>query len=265
MISLGSGADPGSHCVCFSRTLLVSRRFREIRFFSAAPEVEKRICGGLSARPLLSVPHIMSDESSCYYHGYVLAEMAVRQTRAYFLDKFGHLTDNSAIGLALCPFGDQGWLVSRGGAPDGSGIREVTSGIPPRRVEQVRRENGPEVRWGGGVRKYGQTRPQRAPIRTHEMDPPTRSRKVFAPASRTRAPDRRRGLWIDRPRPPQPIGHPANSDDRSRTCAKNTSQKMASENTRFHVRRSHICTKQQLLAKAAPLASASLGEPAKTR
>eukprot|EP00429_Kryptoperidinium_foliaceum_P073990 CAMPEP_0176223456 /NCGR_PEP_ID=MMETSP0121_2-20121125/20752_1 /TAXON_ID=160619 /ORGANISM="Kryptoperidinium foliaceum, Strain CCMP 1326" /LENGTH=638 /DNA_ID=CAMNT_0017562687 /DNA_START=71 /DNA_END=1987 /DNA_ORIENTATION=- len=71
------------------------------KVIALADEVEKRICGGLSARPLLSVPHIMSDESSCYYHGYVLAEMAVRQTRAYFLDKFGHLTDNSAIGPAL--------------------------------------------------------------------------------------------------------------------------------------------------------------------
>ena len=37
--------------------------------------------GGLSARPLLSVPHLLSDEASCYYHGYVLAEMAVHQTR----------------------------------------------------------------------------------------------------------------------------------------------------------------------------------------
>ena len=32
----------------------------------------------VAARPLLSVPHIISDEASCYYHGYVLAEMSVR-------------------------------------------------------------------------------------------------------------------------------------------------------------------------------------------
>ena len=49
-----------------------------------ADEVEKRIQGGLAARPLLSVPHLLSDEASCYYHGYVLAEMAVHQTRAFF-------------------------------------------------------------------------------------------------------------------------------------------------------------------------------------
>lgn len=44
-----------------------------------ADEVEERLQGGLSPRPLLSVPHILADESSCYYHGYVLAEMAVHQ------------------------------------------------------------------------------------------------------------------------------------------------------------------------------------------
>ena len=49
-----------------------------------ADQVEHDIVGGLAARPLLSVPHILRDESSCYYHGYVLAEMAVQQTRKHF-------------------------------------------------------------------------------------------------------------------------------------------------------------------------------------
>lgn len=34
-----------------------------------ADEVETKVQGGLSPRPLLSVPHILADESSCYYHG----------------------------------------------------------------------------------------------------------------------------------------------------------------------------------------------------
>lgn len=34
-----------------------------------ADSVEARVQGGLSPRPLLSVPHILADESSCYYHG----------------------------------------------------------------------------------------------------------------------------------------------------------------------------------------------------
>jgi len=66
-----------------------------------ADEVEARICGGLQGRPVLSVPHIMSDEASCYYHGYVLAEMSVHQTRGHFLEKYGYLTDNAHIGPEL--------------------------------------------------------------------------------------------------------------------------------------------------------------------
>jgi hypothetical protein len=65
-----------------------------------ADRVEKEIQGGLSARPLLSVPHIISDESSCYYHGYVLAEMSVHQTREYFLSK-GPIVDNKEVGATL--------------------------------------------------------------------------------------------------------------------------------------------------------------------
>ena len=60
-------------------------------------QVEKDIQGGPSGRPLLSVPHILSDESSCYYHGYVLAEMSVHQTRKYFLDKYSNIVDNPEV------------------------------------------------------------------------------------------------------------------------------------------------------------------------
>lgn len=58
---------------------------------------------GLKAgvRPVLSVPHLLAGEASAYYHGYVLAEMAVYQTRAYFEQKDGYLTDNPNIGPAL--------------------------------------------------------------------------------------------------------------------------------------------------------------------
>jgi hypothetical protein len=38
-----------------------------------ADEIEKEIQGGLGPRPLLSVPHIISDEASCYYHAYVVS------------------------------------------------------------------------------------------------------------------------------------------------------------------------------------------------
>ncbi|MDR1990442.1 MAG: M3 family metallopeptidase [Acidobacteriaceae bacterium] len=58
---------------------------------------------GLTAgvRPVLAIPHLLSGESSAYYHGYVLAEMAVHQTRAYLLDRDGYLADNPRIGADL--------------------------------------------------------------------------------------------------------------------------------------------------------------------
>jgi len=66
-----------------------------------ADEVELKIQGGPSARPLLSVPHLLSDEASCYYHGYVLAEMGVHQTREFFLERDGFVVDNPKIGPTL--------------------------------------------------------------------------------------------------------------------------------------------------------------------
>jgi oligoendopeptidase F len=71
------------------------------RIQSLADEIELRIQGGLSPRPLLSVPHLISDEASCYYQGYTLAEMAVHQTRHYFLQKFGSIVDNPHVGPTL--------------------------------------------------------------------------------------------------------------------------------------------------------------------
>ncbi|MEG3693398.1 M3 family metallopeptidase [Vibrio coralliirubri] len=63
---------------------------------------EKTILGlACSPRPLMAIPHLLSDEASCAYQGYLLAHMAVYQTRAYFTDKFGYLTDNPEIGPLL--------------------------------------------------------------------------------------------------------------------------------------------------------------------
>jgi len=65
-------------------------------------EVERRLCGmDRSPRPVLSVPHLLSGEASAYYHGYLLALVAVAQTRAFFLKRDGHLVDNPRIGPAL--------------------------------------------------------------------------------------------------------------------------------------------------------------------
>eukprot|EP01083_Nonionella_stella_P009163 26509_1 len=66
-----------------------------------ADEIELKIQGGLSARPLLSVPHLVSDEASCYYQGYTLAEMSVHQTREYFMETDGYIVDNPNVGPTL--------------------------------------------------------------------------------------------------------------------------------------------------------------------
>jgi oligoendopeptidase F len=67
-----------------------------------ARETEQRILGlNTSPRPLLAIPHLLSQEAACSYQGYLLAHMAVYQTRAYFTDKFGYLTDNPNIGPLL--------------------------------------------------------------------------------------------------------------------------------------------------------------------
>ncbi len=54
-----------------------------------------------SGRPTLSVPHLLAGESSAYYHGYVMADMGVRQTREFFVRRDGYLCDNPRIGPDL--------------------------------------------------------------------------------------------------------------------------------------------------------------------
>ncbi|POF60954.1 peptidase M3, partial [Vibrio vulnificus] len=67
-----------------------------------ARDTEMRILGlACSPRPLMAIPHLLSDEASCAYQGYLLAHMAVYQTRAYFTEKFGYLCDNPEIGPLL--------------------------------------------------------------------------------------------------------------------------------------------------------------------
>ncbi len=72
------------------------------RLIALARETEQRIFGLDGApRPLLAVPHLLDRSSACCYHGYLLANMAVFQTRAWFTRQFGYLTDNPRIGPLL--------------------------------------------------------------------------------------------------------------------------------------------------------------------
>ena len=71
------------------------------RVLALARDTERRILGIESPRPLLAIPHLLNQESAASYQGYLLALMAVAQTRAHFLSEFRYLTDNPAIGPAL--------------------------------------------------------------------------------------------------------------------------------------------------------------------
>jgi len=66
---------------------------------SLARKTEKEILGvECSPRPVLAVPHLLGAESACSYQGYLLANMAVYQTRSHFEKKYGYLVDNAEIG-----------------------------------------------------------------------------------------------------------------------------------------------------------------------
>ena len=71
------------------------------RVLALARETELRILGVESHRPLLAIPHLLNQESAASYHGYLLANMAVYQTRAWFLREYGFITDNPAVGPLL--------------------------------------------------------------------------------------------------------------------------------------------------------------------
>lgn len=50
---------------------------------------------------ILNVPHIYSWESTCSYHGYGLAELALSQWRSYFYKKYGYIVDNPNVGKEM--------------------------------------------------------------------------------------------------------------------------------------------------------------------
>jgi oligoendopeptidase F len=74
---------------------------RPDKVLALARETETRILGIPSPRPILAVPHLLNQESAASYHGYLLASMAVYQTRARFQGEYGYIADNPAVGGLL--------------------------------------------------------------------------------------------------------------------------------------------------------------------
>lgn len=50
---------------------------------------------------LITISHIYSWQSTCSYHGYGLAELAVAQWRSYFFKKYGYIVDNPHVGKEM--------------------------------------------------------------------------------------------------------------------------------------------------------------------
>lgn len=88
----------------------LEREIYEMREDALTPEnvlqvaraIEVELLGQESHRPVFSVPHLLAGESSAYYHGYVLADMGVYQTRDFLLQNIGSITDNPFVGTILC-------------------------------------------------------------------------------------------------------------------------------------------------------------------
>jgi oligoendopeptidase F len=115
--------------VCYAEKALYELPEAEMtpeRILSVVREVEARITQtpGGNPRPTLAVPHVLSRDSSAYYHGYVLAEMAVHQTRDHFVAKHGHLVDNPAVGADLARV----YWAPGNGRPFLELVRELTGG-----------------------------------------------------------------------------------------------------------------------------------------
>lgn len=91
-----------------------------------------------SPRPILAVPHLLSGDSSAYYHGYVLAEMAMHQARAFFVERDGHLVDNPRVGPTLA---DAWWKPGNSQPFDVLMTRVLGSGLSARAfAHQVNRD-----------------------------------------------------------------------------------------------------------------------------
>ena len=127
-----------------------------------ARQTEQRILGlQASPRPLLAIPHLLSQESACSYQGYLLAHMAVYQTRAYFTEKFGYLTDNAEIGPLLA---EHYWRAGNSISHDATLRRLTGKGFSPEYLAHACNQSS-EQAWQQELQKINAAliRPQLAP------------------------------------------------------------------------------------------------------
>ncbi len=91
-----------SSVMYFERALYEEKTLTEKKLLSLAKSVYRTFTDTqVDSLRLLSIPHIYSWESSCSYHGYGLAELALHQWREYFYKKYGCIVDNKDVGKEM--------------------------------------------------------------------------------------------------------------------------------------------------------------------
>lgn len=86
----------------FEKIIYEKKDFTETFVINTAKKVHKKFFNMRESwTMILSIPHIYSWESSAYYHGYGLAELALAQWREYFYDKYGYIIDNPNVGKEM--------------------------------------------------------------------------------------------------------------------------------------------------------------------
>lgn len=86
---------------CFEHALysMSDENLNSDAVIALARQKEREILGvECSPRPLLAIPHLLGGDGACSYQGYLLAHMAVYQTREHFIKKYGYLVDHPKIG-----------------------------------------------------------------------------------------------------------------------------------------------------------------------
>jgi hypothetical protein len=86
----------------FERRIYECKNLTRDFVLNTAKEINKKYFDySESSISSLNIPHIYSWESSAYYHGYGLAEIAVSQWREYFFKKYGYIVDNPKVGKEM--------------------------------------------------------------------------------------------------------------------------------------------------------------------
>ncbi len=86
----------------FERRVYEAKNLSKEKVISLAKQVYKKFLDRTEdSVSMLNVPHLYSWESSCSYHGYGLATLALTHWRAYFYDKYSYIVDNPNVGKEM--------------------------------------------------------------------------------------------------------------------------------------------------------------------